>query len=122
MNKQTRILVLLSVFLLVSLTACRTISGVYIPETVSSSTASFDQGQQTSGILEELPDGSGYVVTPHFVERYDALVALYGKRFTPELKKGEGLRVLEGGKIGIDNERMVKFLVMNKWRKSGIAP
>lgn len=113
---------LLGILSLVLLVGCHTVSGVYIPEPVHSTTASFDQGEQNSGILAELPDGTGFVVSSGFVARYDALVQLYGKRFTPELHKGDGLRVLDGGKIGIDNERMVKFLVMNKWRKSGIAP
>lgn len=75
-------------------------------------TASFDGNDQNSGILRAV-DG-GFEVTSNFLDRYDDLVEIYGSRFIPEIQKRAGVT----GNV-IDKEHMTKFLVMNRWHRSG---
>lgn len=87
------------------------------PSKVAAKQASFDVGQQNSGIIALKPDKSA-VVTPHFRDRYNGLVATYGNRFTPALKPDAGIAP-QGDVFTIDAEHLVKFLTMNRWKKEG---
>ena len=100
--------------LCLALTACTT---TVKPVKVEPAVASFDQGQQNSGIIAQLDDKSA-VVTPHFRDRYNGLVEKYGNRFLPPLTRDAGIKP-SGDVFTIDAEHLVKFLTMNRWRKEG---
>lgn len=96
-------------------TGCSTV----VPTPVTDKVASYDGGTQNSGVLESVQ--GGFIVTPKFRDRYNALIADYGSDFSPALKEDEGIRK-ENANFFIDSEHMVKFLDMNKWKKSGRKP
>lgn len=114
-----RFFVLLLLIGLVS--GCSTVTGVFIPEPVPHTTISYDSGEKNSGIIGEVGT-TGFEVTKGFITRYNAMIEIYGKKFVPELEKNAGVTELPNKNFCIDNERMVKFVQMNKWRKAGIAP
>lgn len=91
-----------------------------IPEPVEAMSASFDGNAQTSGVIASTP--AGFVVTAHFRERYNALVEVYGRDFSPPLKADAGLARQPDGQWLITRQRMVDFLEMNAWKRAGIVP
>lgn len=93
--------------------------------------ASFDGGDLNSGILRFDAPLGGFVVTPHFVERYAALTRTYGDStdpltglpfFSPALPLGFGLSQAATGEHVITPAGMACFVRMNTWRRSGRAP
>jgi hypothetical protein len=89
-----------------------------VPTQRSGEVASFDGNEQTSGIINSIPEG--YVVTARFRDRYNALVAKYGNQWTPELQPDAGMRpFVPGERWVIDRQHMVAFLTLNTWSKSG---
>ena len=93
---------------------CLTVS----PDPVVSSEASFDAGGANSGILDLKPTHA--LVTPRFRERYNAMIAVYGEEFVPELKKDYGLSLEADGKTyRMTLDALDQFLIMNTWRKMG---
>lgn len=106
-------------------------STVTPPPAPAAQVASFDQGDATSGILRYDSRAAGYIVTARFVQRYEALVAVYGDAkdsltglpyFLPALTRGYGLRLSETGEYVMTAEAMTYFVRMNQWRRSGRAP
>ena len=101
------------------------------PRVVTNSRASFDGNEQTSGLLWIDAEGNR-IVTAHLVERYNALMAQYGKRFVPPVAPGEGVskcqEVMLGDKVvrsatavgtnvfKIDAQHWFYFLTANRWR------
>lgn len=83
--------------------------------------ASFDGNERNSGFLAFNEDGSG-VITPRARDRYNALVAKYGKDNLPKLKKDFGVSKRDDGNYNITAEALVAFGVMNKKNRSGILP
>ena len=96
--------------------------GTQIPPLVESNTASFDGKVQDSGVISLLPGGQ--LVTPHWRDRYNGMIATYGKRFTPPLRTDDGIVPASPGNVAtqyfIDNEHAVKFDQMNQWRKADL--
>ena len=90
------------------------------PDPVTSSQASFDGNVQNSGIVMSTP--SGFVVTSHFRERYNAMIAKYGGDFAPPLKPDSGIAPIGEDRWMISKQAMVCFLEMNAWRKAGLEP
>jgi hypothetical protein len=88
-----------------------------VPSPVVDREASWDGDRQTSGLLGFNEDGSGHI-TARARARYNALVALYGARFTPPLIEDEGVTP-QGDDWRIDAEHLVKFATMARWRKEG---
>jgi hypothetical protein len=91
-----------------------------VPQRVEASQASFDGGAQNSGII--LSTATGFVVTTHFRERYNAMIAVYGGDFVPPLKPDAGIAPIGEDRWLISKEGMVRFVEMNTWRKSGLNP
>jgi len=101
--------------------------GTVIPDPVTSSAASFDANEQNSGIIAATP--TGYLVTPHFRDRYNQLIAIYGPAFTPRLEADAGLVRAPSealakedpiaGQYIIDRQHLVYFVRMNIWHKMG---
>jgi hypothetical protein len=89
------------------------------PKLAESAQASFDQGSQNSGILSENEDHS-LVVTPHFRDRFNGLVDLYGAAFHPPLVHDAGLAPTgTNNTFVITAETFEHFAAMNRWRKQG---
>lgn len=100
--------------LAVFLTGCTT---TVIPTHVKPAVASFDGGEQTSGILAFRPDGS-VTITPHARDRFNAMAAIYGGCFAPALRPDEGISK-DGDNFVMSPEAQTKALSMNRWRKEG---
>lgn len=92
--------------------------GTVVPTTVPSASASFDGNDQNSGIVAARPDG--FAVTPHFRDRYNALIARYGRDFAVPLRVDGGLT--HNGQWIIDRQHLAKFLEMSAWSRAGLQP
>jgi hypothetical protein len=90
------------------------------PERVDAAYASFDGAQQNSGVITSTP--TGYVVTAHFRERYNALIATYAGEFNPPLKPDAGIAPIGEDRWLIDKQHMVYFLTMNALRRARLEP
>jgi len=94
-----------------------------VPVPVQAAQASWDGGEQNSGILAATP--TGFRVTGHFRDRYNALVEVYGKHFAPALRADDGLTYRQllsnppQDSYEIDAQHMQYFIEMNAWRKAG---
>jgi len=99
------------------LTGC---NSTVIPVPVEAREASFDGNDQTSGVLASTQ--AGFTVTGHFRDRLNALVAIYGRDFSPPLKKDHGTTRTPDGNWLITRQAMVDFLEMNAWRRAGLNP
>lgn len=91
--------------------------------------ASFDGGQQNSGYLGTVTNvfasqtNISARITLHARDRYNALIVDYGQYFKPPLKPGEGVSATSDPNVFlIDQEHLVKFLTLNRWRKEGKPP
>lgn len=108
---------------------CSTVTPDPVP---APAVASFDGSALNSGILRFDQAAGAFVVTPHFVERYAALVRTYGDSrdsltglpyFTPALPLGFGLsEAPAAGEYHITPAAMAAFVKMNTWRRSGRQP
>jgi hypothetical protein len=106
----------LTVLTFLVLAGCSTV----VPKTIDANVASFDGNEQNSGILRSTP--AGYVITPHFRDRYNALIDVYGDDFLVHLKRDEGITPLSPTELLIDRQHLDKFLEMLAWQRSGLAP
>lgn len=92
------------------------------PDIINSDTISYDEyGNQTSGIISVSNDKTGFIVTKHFIDRYNSMIEKYGKKFVPELKKEQGVSKIDNTKFYfISNQSMGYFLTMNDLRRLDI--
>ncbi len=88
------------------------------PRIVRDSTASFDGSVQNSGLIG-FDDAGNAILTPHARDRFNALVAVYGKRFAPPLTADYGITPTATNTFLITKEALVKFGQMNSMRKAG---
>jgi len=82
--------------------------------------ASYDGNAQNSGLVGFTPDG-GALITTHARDRYNALVAKYGKNYTPPLQPDVGLEP-RNGLYHIDAQHLVYFAEMNLKNRSNTDP
>jgi hypothetical protein len=100
-----------------------------IPPLIESRAPSYDGRDLNSGVVALVPGGQ--IVTAHWRDRYNAMIALYGNRFMPPLQTDAGVSpaparghspapAADGSlpQYFIDNEHAVKFDLMNEWRKA----
>lgn len=80
---------------------------------------SWDAGEANGGVIALTQKGAE--ITPRALERYEALIDIYGKHFVPSLKTGHGVTKTKVG-IFLDNDALEKFIVMNQWRRMGKTP
>lgn len=95
------------------------------PAPVVSEVASFDGGEQNSGTLGFYTNGSGVTsiaVTPHFRDRFNAMVPTHGAKFSPPLKLDDGLTPFTNGTYLISLQHFQNFTTMNRWRKQALRP
>jgi hypothetical protein len=90
------------------------------PAPVESRQASYDHGEQNSGILSLVPGGA--LITPRARERYNALIAIYRREFSPALVADQGVSPEAAGNFRITNEALQKFILMNSWKRMGRIP
>lgn len=92
--------------------------GTVTPNLVESPAASYDGGIRNSGLVGFQTNGAVVytVVTPHWRDRYNAMITDYGARFRPPITAGYG--VTDGTNILATPEAVVKFTTMNRWRKT----
>lgn len=94
--------------------------GTVVPAPVESAQASFDGSEQNSGVIMSVP--SGFVVTSHFRERYNALIAIYGGDFKPPLKPDSQVAPIGEDRWLLGKQGMSDMLLMNAWQKAGLKP
>lgn len=111
------VVVILAGLLAVASVGCSTVVPRAVNEPVQ---PSFDGNEQNSGIVASTE--SGFIVTAYFRDRYNALVAVYGKDFTVPLKRDAGLAKLSPTEWLIDRQHLVQFLDMAAWQRSGLPP
>lgn len=90
------------------------------PGIVESHQASYDGNAQNSGVISS--DAQGFLVTPHFHDRWTALVRTYGRDFKPAINLDDGWTDNRDGTWRVDKQRMVFFIEMNGWLRSGLKP
>ena len=108
------LIILVSIFGLIS-SGCGCTTTV-IPQTVESSIPSWDGTNQSSGFIAF--EGNSAKITPFARDRYNALIAIYGKRFFPPLTPDYGMQSHIDGNYIITPEALSKFIQMNRWSKS----
>lgn len=117
MNKP-RIKLLLLLSSLVLLVSC---THVYVPAPVVSTSASWDGSERNSGFQGWATNSTGVygILTPHAHDRYNSLIAVYGNKFMPPIKKNYGITD-NGTNYYITLEGLSDFAKMNRWKKSTI--
>ena len=95
-------------------------AGTVTPDRISAAAASYDGNEQNSGIISV--NQLGYVVTGHFRDRHNALVALFGRDFLPPLTPDAGLTEITSDRWLIDRQHLSQFLEMNAWNRAGLRP
>ena len=91
------------------------------PKIVKDSTPSFDGATQNSGFIGF--DDRGYgIITENARNRYNGLITVYGKKFTPPLVLDAGLTLTSSNTYLIDPQHDVYGRTMNRWKKSGVSP
>lgn len=91
-----------------------------VPAPVVAQQASYDGGAANSGVLQL--DTTGAIITAHARDRYNALIALYGREFAPALVADAGITPLPDGTFRITAQALTNFALMNAWRKTGKVP
>ena len=91
------------------------------PRVVESQGASYDAGERNSGIIGFVNCGEArcVLVTPHFRDRYNGLIATYGQRFVPPIGKDYGVTDTGTNLFLLTKEAMEKSGLMHTWRASG---
>ncbi|HYC64525.1 MAG TPA: hypothetical protein VEC14_07335 [Reyranellaceae bacterium] len=78
-----------------------------------------DDGRQDSGIKQFVPGGA--LIDAGARARYNGLVEIYGKAFSPRLREDYGIE-RRGDLFFITNDALERFIVMSDWRKMGRPP
>jgi hypothetical protein len=97
-----------------ALTACGTVA----PVVNEPKAASWDGSEQNSGLISDV--GSAMTVTPHWRDRYNALIAIYGTQFKPALTADEGITARDDSNFSANHFARVHFFEMNLWDHSAM--
>lgn len=127
-RRQQRGFLILSFLCYLLLNACAVRQQTVVPKAIVSTEASFDGESQNSGIVKF--DEHGFIVTAHWMERYDGMLSKFGGRFTPAVMPGDriGVEVFQPSNLSqlptfrISQQVMVRFTRMNGWRKAEAGP
>lgn len=91
------------------------------PTHVQSSAYSWDGTNQNSGVLAM--SNHCAIVTSHAVDRYNALMTLYGKAWAPPVKPWDGVTATPtNGVYILDAQHTFYFSTANRWKKEGKDP
>lgn len=92
------------------------------PRPVRNAQASFDGDQQNSGLIGYDAQGRR-IISRHALERYNALIARYGAKFTPPLQPNAELLFLTSTNTAILNAQgAFYFETMNRWAHQELPP
>lgn len=112
-------MIVLGLASLVLLSGC----GTVVPKVREGTISSFDGNDQNSGVIEITENGA--LVTPDFIQFYNALIEDYGNKTTPETPRDFGAKKLENGNYLLTLEglsRMKELQIIkdrNRIEKSG---
>lgn len=100
-------------------TGCIIEKTVYpIPDTTYPMVISYDEnGDQTAGLMDFTTDDNKFVLTEKAINKYNALIEKYSDRFTPELKKNEGVELYDKDRklYSMRIDCFYNFCKMCKW-------
>lgn len=108
--------------LLVSLTLACLAACTVIPGTPRAKVASWDGGEQNSGLIAVLPDHSG-IITARANARYMALGSDYGWKFHPMIQGDEATPYTNSATVytfKLDAEHLADFGIMTMWKRKGV--
>ena len=108
----------------ISLSVMILISCTVTPKILQRDTISFDGGSQNSGLVMFLPDGSG-LLTTNAANRYNFLINIYKSKFIPPIYQNYGLtytNIQTTNYYIISAEGLVKFGLMQHWKRNQIVP
>ena len=110
----------LACILLLALTACTAPPKIPV---VTRATVDYVQNVQDAGLVG-IDAQHGALIRSPLVTRYNALIDQYGKnpQFAPPLVHDEGVTPAPAGLFYMDLEHWQKFLLMNRWHRSGQTP
>ncbi len=91
------------------------------PVVVRNQEASFDGNVQNSGIIGKDAAGNR-ILTPHARDRYNGLMDLYGKRFSPPVGRNDGITATTSNTFLLDAQHEFYFLTASRWQKAKEAP
>ena len=101
--------------------ACSVQQSAVAPKAPVAAAPSWDGNEQNSGIISA--DANGFVCTPHFLNRWDAMLANFGAKLSPARKIGDRDGITEEGtNYRFTAEAMSRFVQLNRIRKSEDAP
>lgn len=99
--------------------------GTTAPKPIQSNSIAFDGNIQNAGIIGIVRDKDtkeflGFLVTPHLVDTYNALIVKYGYKFIPQLKINDEI-ALAPDKINyiISAQGMTYLENMIRWQRDG---
>ena len=109
-NKKIKYLIILSLITVCSFLNYGCISWTNpTPDEIEHKEISYDEyGNQTAGVIDICLDKKSFIVTQHFVDRYNALIDVYGKDFYPALKRNDGIEKIE------DDSKYKEFYMIDK--------
>ena len=79
---------------------------------------SWDGSKQNSGLVADV--SASMTVTPHWRDRYNALIAAYGSQFKPALMPDEGITATDGASFYANHFARIHFFEMNLWDHSAM--
>lgn len=79
-------------------------------------TASFDGGQENSGLIA-IDSAHNGVLTPHARDRYNGLVSRYGGKFSPPVHQDDGITPTATNTFLINAQHLSYFARFNRWAK-----
>jgi hypothetical protein len=87
---------------------------------ITSSQPSWDGTNQNSGIID-LDQTGALLITQHALDRYNAMILVYGNRFVPPVQVNDGVTPspMMPGVYRMDEQHARYFNDMNLWRKAG---
>ena len=94
-----------------------------VPQPVERTQPSYDpsdKGKPTSGVIMSV--ASGFVVTDHFRQRHNALIAVYGGDFKPPLKPDWQIAPISEDRWLIGKQGMSDFLLMCDRENAKLKP
>ena len=111
---------MLSAAIIIVLLALPGCASTITPAAVESHQASFDQSVQNSGVVALIPGGA--IITSRAHDRYNGLIAIYGRDFLPTLTADFGITPRPDGNFEITNEALQKFILLSAWHRMGREP
>ncbi len=111
------VLVALHLGLTIFLLGC---SSTVTPAPVAVQQASYEAGEQNSGVLAPVPGGA--LITANARARYNGLIEIYGGEFIPAIAADHGVTPEGDGTFRLTNEALQKFILMSTWRRMGREP